>query len=197
MSGTPPLQLGAICRSPQTAGAGAARLARYDARSERRHGADARSRNTRGHRFRGAHRRCRIPAPGRQRAARAALSPGRHRTLPGGGAGAWRRLGAQGPHRQRFHGEGAGRERHPRRLARFPDAARGGLPGLARRHQSRHTLAEGARAQVWQPAGLGRHVRHVERRPPGAARGDAPGRPALRGAAIARGARISMRASPL
>ena len=92
---------------------------------------------------------------GGRAAAGAALPTERGRPVSGGGAGAWRRLGQQGPHRQRLHGQGLGRERHPRRLDRFPHAARGALPRLARRHQSRHPLAEGERRRVQKPAPTG------------------------------------------
>ena len=103
-------------------------------------------------------RGCRIPTPGRPADAGAALPAERGRAVPGGIAGPWRRLGQQGPHRQRFHRQGVGRERHPGRLDRFPHAARGPLPRLARRHQSRHPLAEGARRRIPQPRRLGRQL---------------------------------------
>jgi acetyl esterase/lipase len=41
------------------------------------------------------HRGCRIPQPGRTRAAGAALPPGRYRSVPGDRTGAWRRLDRQ------------------------------------------------------------------------------------------------------
>ena len=93
--------------------------------------------------------------------------------FPARAAGAWRRLDQQGPHRQRFHGEGARRKRHFRRLDRFPHAADRAASGLDPGHQSRHPLAQGECARVHEPAGMGRLVGHVERRAPGSARGNA------------------------
>src|ERR1051325_7426810 len=139
---------------PQTPSAATATL--FDRFAGGRNGHDARTRRSPRHAAGGPHRRCRIPAAGRPCAAGPGLSTGRNRPVSGGGAGAWRRLGQQGPHRQRLYLEAFGRERDSRRLPRFPDAARGALSGLARRHQSRGALAEGAGPHLWQPAGLGR-----------------------------------------
>ena len=48
-----------------------------------------------------------------------------NRAVAGGLAGPRRRLDQQGPHRQRLHGEGAGRKRHLCRVDRLPHAAGG------------------------------------------------------------------------
>jgi hypothetical protein len=55
----------------------------------------------------------------------------------------------------------------------FPHAAGRTASGLGPGHQSRHSLAQGECARVQEPAGMGRLVGHVERRAPGAARGNA------------------------
>ena len=123
--------------------------------------------------------------------------PAGDRAVPGGRAGAWRRLGPQGPHRQRFHGAALAESGILVASIDFRMPPEAGYPASLADINLGDTLAEGARPHLWQPAGLGRDVRHVERRASGVARGDAPGRPALCRAAVARGAgdRCARRAS--
>ncbi len=74
-------------------------------------------------------------------------------------------------------------QRHRRALDRVPERARGALPRFTAGHQLRHPLAEGPCRRVREQRRPGRPLRDVERRPPGAARGHAPRRSALHGAA--------------
>ena len=116
---------------------------------------------------------------GDRNASRAALSAGRNRTIPRSAASAWRRLEQQESHRRPEHLARPGRSRRRCAGDRFPQRARGALPGVGAGHQLRHPLAQSPGRRVRQQRRSGRRLRHVERRPPGAARRDPPGRSAL------------------